>query len=401
MKAITEFDTKSKLRRGTKGSKFTGRPRRPLTSYNIFFANERKNIIHEQQQQKGRENGSEDHGAGHGRLRLTISTSGRGRAHIGFAGLAQYVSQKWKTVCKSYKMELEKLARLDKIRYDKEMRDWRLKLKFDADLGQVDHGEEDTSKFDDSYLKIGEETTKNRDKTIEGFSEDGGTLSAHSVYAETNEKLRDGGIHEADSAHNREALTYFHQEWPKCVAKDDYEPLPFQPHWASSTSVPSITTMDFAVFSRSPPITQHILDDSFAYLCRPCNETTDPSSHILHRLSYAEGNVETGISGSPFFQYTDALCKALDIQERSKFTEMNMSMGYHNVRSMPSVTAGSQFPFSARGMDVMENNGDQALSFTASLGGFDESNGCEKSSRDYSLQDIQRFFGIEPDPEEK
>ncbi|KAL3779103.1 hypothetical protein HJC23_011806 [Cyclotella cryptica] len=397
MKAIAEFETKSKARRGAKGSKYPGRPRRPLTSYNIFFANERKKIVCEQHQ--GRERGSNDHADGQAGLRLTVGTSGRGRAHIGFAGLAQHVSQKWKTVCKSYKMELEELARLDKIRYDKEMKDWRLKLKFDTDLGQVDNGEEVTSKSYDSCLKVEEETMKNPNMKIEVVSEDGGTVSAPRVCAETNEKVRDGGT-EADSAHNRESSTYFHLESPKCVTKDDYEPLPFQPGWASITSVPSITTMDFAISSRSPCSIQHILDDSFAYLCRPCNDTTDPSAHVRPRMSYAAGNVQAGISASPFVRYTDAPCNALDIQEQTNFTEMNMSMGYHNVRSMPSVPAGSQFPLDARSRGMMGNNGDQRFSFTASIGGFDESNGCEQSSRDYSLQDIQRFFGIEPDPEQ-
>lgn len=394
MKAINEYHTSAKARGNTKSPKYSGRPRRPLTSYNIFFANERKKIICEQQ--KGQDQGGKDHAAGHGTLNLKTRTAGRRRAHVGFAGLAQYVSQKWKTVCKSYKMELEELARLDKIRYEKEMKDWRLKLKFDEDRGQLDTGDEVNSKFDESYLKIEKENMNKPTQKTEGIWDDGGSIP--SICAFKNEKVRTDGMQETVSANMKESLTYFHEESPKCLVQSDYEPLPFQPNWTSCSPVPSMSAMDVAMFSHGPSSIQQILDGSFASLCHPCN-TTDPSSYVLPGLSFARGKFETGVSASSSFQCFHAPCDPLDIQEQAKFTEMSKLKEYDHVRTVPVVTAASQCPLSTS-MGMMVNNRSQGFSFTASLQGFDYSNDCESSLRDYSLQDIQRFFGIEPDSQE-
>ncbi|KAL3786402.1 hypothetical protein HJC23_002959 [Cyclotella cryptica] len=103
---------KTKKRRSKRDNN-VGRPTRPLNAYNIFFALERRKIVAKQQKEAAL-NG------------YTCPSSQRKheQAHVGFANLARIVSERWKAIDERYKAELEEKARLDKIRYDNEMKEW-------------------------------------------------------------------------------------------------------------------------------------------------------------------------------------------------------------------------------------------------------------------------------------
>jgi hypothetical protein len=69
---------------------------RALNIYNIFFSIERQKILEQ-------------------------------RAHVGFKGLACIVSERWKNIDPAYLKELEEKVRLDRIRFNDEMCEWRKK----------------------------------------------------------------------------------------------------------------------------------------------------------------------------------------------------------------------------------------------------------------------------------
>ena len=102
----------SAVKAKNKELKLRGIPRRPLSSYNIFFSIQRKKILDDQQPMTQDKNGN--------------------RAHVGFANLAHIIAQQWKNVDPTLKAELEVKAHQDRIRYKHEMRDWEVKQKMEA-----------------------------------------------------------------------------------------------------------------------------------------------------------------------------------------------------------------------------------------------------------------------------
>lgn len=101
------------------------RPRRPLNAYNMFFAIERNNII--RKQQEGDFIADE----------RVSSSSGIERAHVGFANLARIVSERWKLIEPNLKDALQEKARLDRIRYQREMKEWKLLQKMNQEFDSM------------------------------------------------------------------------------------------------------------------------------------------------------------------------------------------------------------------------------------------------------------------------
>ena len=107
----------SAIKAKNKKLKIRGIPRRALTAYNLFFAIQRKKILDEQQ--------------------LNTQDKNDGHANVGFANLANSVARQWKNVDPDFKAELEVKAQKDKIRYQNEMKDWKMRQKMEADLETI------------------------------------------------------------------------------------------------------------------------------------------------------------------------------------------------------------------------------------------------------------------------
>ena len=130
VKSIKQSATKTR----NKELKLRGKPRRSLSPYNIFFAIQRKKLLHKQ--------------------RLKAQDKKDGHVHIGFANLAKIVAEQWKNIDPISKAELEEKAQQDKIRHTNEMREWKLKLKMEAELEVIEKEVKATNGVGDALLKI-------------------------------------------------------------------------------------------------------------------------------------------------------------------------------------------------------------------------------------------------------
>lgn len=87
-------------------SQATQKPKRPLSAYNFFFAQERKLILNEMPIRA------------EGKLR-------RSHGKIGFADLARNIAAKWKTINDEERKQFSDKAAVDKDRYIREMNEWK------------------------------------------------------------------------------------------------------------------------------------------------------------------------------------------------------------------------------------------------------------------------------------
>lgn len=124
----------SKVSKGNKGKDNSSgtesgipKPKRPLSAYNYFFHSERKRIAESYKQQQ----------------QLSSSLSNEGKASdekkpkkIGFSALAKLVASRWKELDESKKELFNKLALVDKKRYDQEMTEWK-RMKAAAEAGSL------------------------------------------------------------------------------------------------------------------------------------------------------------------------------------------------------------------------------------------------------------------------
>ena len=87
----------------------TGKPKRCLTAYNIFFQQERQRLLKTLPARAG-------------------VKSKKAHGKIGFAELGRAISRSWKSVTAEQKAYYRKLAAQDKKRYQREMEEWKAKL---------------------------------------------------------------------------------------------------------------------------------------------------------------------------------------------------------------------------------------------------------------------------------
>lgn len=111
-----------------------GKPKRPLSAYNIFFKEERARLVAEI-------NGSATGGASAAeeaeRLQSEAARSHRKTHGMGFAGLAQNIAGKWKTLDNASRRPYEKKAAVDKARYVREVAAWKTSLQEAGEQGHA------------------------------------------------------------------------------------------------------------------------------------------------------------------------------------------------------------------------------------------------------------------------
>lgn len=114
-----ESVTKKNCNAKKKWKKPKDMPKRPLSAYNLFFAEERRQLIN---------GGDADSWIGDSASGSNL-ISGPSNKNLGFAGLARSVATKWKTLSPAMKAPYEELARREKARYVSQIKsynDYRL-----------------------------------------------------------------------------------------------------------------------------------------------------------------------------------------------------------------------------------------------------------------------------------
>lgn len=101
-----------------------GKPKRPLSAYNIFFKEERANLVAEIAATKKKEGSSSAKTKG---PRTHRKTHG-----MGFAGLAQNIAAKWKTLDSKSRRPFENKAAQNKVRYQTDVEVWKAAEKVKA-----------------------------------------------------------------------------------------------------------------------------------------------------------------------------------------------------------------------------------------------------------------------------
>lgn len=99
-------------------------PRRPLSAYNFFFQSARRRML---QENAGRSRGDDSSGTGG-------SDKPRGPTHgLGFAELARVIAKQWRSLEGDERKEFQEKARIDKIRYKRELKQWKKSDVYDSD----------------------------------------------------------------------------------------------------------------------------------------------------------------------------------------------------------------------------------------------------------------------------
>jgi hypothetical protein len=133
---------------------------------NLFFRDERKKIILEQQERQTEAGADED-----------SKSSRKDRTGVGFANLANIVSKRWWNTSPAHKEELEKRAKLEKERYTKEMAVWELmKVREEKDVIDLEDKKVIDLEDDDDAATSRRDDLQMAMPANQGFAWEGGSM---------------------------------------------------------------------------------------------------------------------------------------------------------------------------------------------------------------------------------
>lgn len=217
---VTDLHHTKKPPRKRKWRKPKDMPKRPLSAYNIFFQNERKKLAGE---------------------RSAAELDGTPSSSMGFAGLAQNVATKWRSLDSSARAYYEAEAGKDQVRYRQQVDEWKRR----KDEKKMDESEDHYSTRSLGTNSVGDPTQgsdSNADshcrQSVPG-SESASTLSLWPSMPQTIESLGtlyDANVDRLDAPQsNFEPL---HQQDRSMV--ENLEPVPINPPHGNDERIATI-----------------------------------------------------------------------------------------------------------------------------------------------------------------
>lgn len=112
-----------------------GKPKRPLSAYNIFFKEERARLVADI---TGASPSQTSEAAEEAERQQSEAARSHRKTHgMGFAGLAQNIASKWKALDNASRRPYEQKAAVDKARYVREVAAWKTALQETAEQGHA------------------------------------------------------------------------------------------------------------------------------------------------------------------------------------------------------------------------------------------------------------------------
>lgn len=244
--------------------KVEGRPKRPLSAYNVFFRAERERMISTLANDNGTKQSHKKRGDSQSHLMTAKHVHRSSHGKIGFSNMAKTVASKWKSLPSEQLKMYEAQAFSDKLRFNQEMRRWKLEQK----LHQL---EQKKREMEDEIAKLKQEQEdldmlgKNEsDQCTEMNSTD---LLEQDMQEDDQKTISDQSVSSANSTGETEEVfeSPVGDRLPMVQSPDTYafsfEPLPLPPDFLVGVHSPSSPFRDVESFEQSDP-SVNMQDDS-------------------------------------------------------------------------------------------------------------------------------------------